>query len=231
MPEDTVGAVVPAAGLGQRLGGVNKAFAELAGQPLVAWSVDVLQGCPEVDRVALVLQEASVEEGRLLAARRGWSKVLVCAGGSRRQDSALRGLELLRPCSWIIVHDGARPLLDGAMVRRGLEAARQWGAAVAAVPVKDTIKEAGADALVVRTPDRSRLWAAQTPQVFRRDVLESAYRLAGSQEATDDASLVERAGGRVAIFAGEEWNIKVTTPGDLLLAGLFLKERQRAKVS
>ena len=221
---------MPAAGLGLRLGGGNKAFAEVAGQPLVAGSLDILQGCPEVDRIALVLQEASVAEGRRLASQRGWSKVLVCAGGSRRQDSVLQGLRILGECSWIIIHDGARPLVDEAMVHRGLDAARKWGAAVAAVPVKDTIKEAGTDALVMHTPDRSRLWAAQTPQVFRREILEAAYRQAGSQEATDDASLVERVGGKVALFAGEHRNIKVTTPEDLLVAELFLKERQRQRV-
>lgn len=228
MSEETVGAVVPAAGLGLRLGGVNKALTQLGGRPLVAWSVDVLQSCPEVHLIVLALQESSLDEGGRLARQRGWTKVQVCAGGMRRQDSVLQGLRLLEGCAWVLVHDGARPLLDEAMIRRGLEAARRWGAAVAAVPVKDTIKEVDADCQVVRTPLRSRLWAVQTPQVFRRELLEAAYRQAGDQEATDDASLVEKAGGKVAIFPGDNKNIKVTTREDLLLAELLVKERHGA---
>ncbi|MBI4297424.1 MAG: 2-C-methyl-D-erythritol 4-phosphate cytidylyltransferase [Chloroflexi bacterium] len=226
MSEEAAGAIIPAAGLGRRLGGVEKALAELAGKPLVSWAVDIFQRCSQVHRIALVLRQESLEVGRRLASESGWSKVEVCPGGPRRQDSVLHGLSLLKDCPWVIVHDGARPLVDEELVRRGLEAARETGAAAAALPVADTIKEVGEDHLVMKTPERRLLWAVQTPQVFRRELLETAYRQAGAEEATDDASLVERAGVRVKVYPGSPWNIKVTTREDLLLAELLLRERQ-----
>ena len=157
-----------------------------------------------------------------------WDKPIdVCAGGERRQDSVRLGLERLPECEWVIVHDGARPLLDGDMITAGMEAARPTGAAVAAVPVTDTIKMVDADGVVTRTIERDRLWAVQTPQVFRRQLLIDAHRSV-THDVTDDASMTELIGAGVKIFMGSYDNLKVTTPDDLVVARSILSGRKRA---
>jgi 2-C-methyl-D-erythritol 4-phosphate cytidylyltransferase len=219
-----VGAIVVAAGESRRMGGVDKIFVPLMGQPLIAYSLKALNELPQVDDIVLVLSSASVERGRRLVEANGWRKVRdVCIGGQRRQDSVQRGLERLPDSEWVIVHDGARPFIDADMVLQGLAEARQTGAAIAVVPVKDTIKEAR-DGLVSHTLPRDRLWAVQTPQVFRRELLEEAHRRI-SDDVTDDASMIERLGGKVRIFAGSYYNIKVTTPEDLPIAEAILGAR------
>ncbi len=213
-----------AAGLGQRMEGVDKVFAPLLGAPLIAWTVEAFENCPQVHRIVLVVREGSLDQAGRLARERGWSKVFrVCAGGRRRQDSVARGLESLSSCRFVAVHDGARPLIPTDVIQRGIEAARKHGAAVAAVPVTDTIKVVSKD-LVVDTPERDRLWAVQTPQVFRFDIIDEAYRRV-KDEVTDDSSLVERLGHRVRVFMGSYENIKVTTPRDLALAEAILRGR------
>jgi 2-C-methyl-D-erythritol 4-phosphate cytidylyltransferase len=132
-------------------------------------------------------------------------------------------LKLLDDCEWIIIHDGARPLLTQDLILRGLEAARETGAAAAAVPVTDTIKLAGEDRTVIETPPRRNLWAVQTPQVFRTAIIKEAYRQAQG-DVTDDSTLVEQTGGRVKLYMGSYDNIKITTPRDLAIAELSIKE-------
>ena len=122
-------------------------------------------------------------------------------GGERRQDSVRAGLEALGACDYVAVHDGARPLVTPELIERGLEAARETGAAAPAVPLADTVKEAGADGIVVRTLDRSRLWAVQTPQVFRYELLMRAHREV-TADVTDDAAMVEALGEPVRLFEG-----------------------------
>ncbi len=205
------------------MGGVDKTFAPILGVPLVAHTLDQFESCPQVDQVVLVLSEDSLDRGRALVQERDYRKVAhVCAGGPRRQDSVRNGLELLTPCDWVLVHDGARPCLDEAMLQRGLDAAAECGSAVAGVPVKDTIKLVSPDQMVNETPDRSRLWAAQTPQVFRYDLLLDAHRTC-SEDVTDDAAMVEALGYPVKMFQGSFQNIKVTTADDLIIAEAFLK--------
>ncbi len=148
----------------------------------------------------------------------------VCPGGRRRQDSVLAGLGLLKDCYWVIIHDGARPLLTADLIEAGLEAAKESGAAVAVVPVADTIKLAGDDGFVMGTPPRANLRAAQTPQVFRSDIITAAYAQPAG-EVTDDASLVERLGYRVKLFMGSYDNIKLTTANDLALAEVLWAKR------
>ena len=219
-----MGAVIAAAGVSQRMGGVDKLFAPLLGKPLLAWTVDTFQTCLSIHQIALVVSEGNLGVVRRLVAEGGWSKVVqVCPGGERRQDSVARGLEALTPCDLIAIHDGARPLITHDIIRRGISAARRHGAAVAAVPVTDTIKVV-TRGLVAQTPERDRLWAVQTPQVFRSDIIAEAYRRAKAG-ATDDASLVERLGHRVRVYRGSYENIKVTAPEDLALAEAILKRR------
>ena len=226
----SLGVIVVAAGSSTRMGGGDKQFADLNGEPVLGYSLKVFARSKHVVGIALVLSADNLERGRKLASEAGLDDLVVCVqGGERRQDSASIGLETLKssaPASeFIAVHDGARPFVDEPMIERGLAAARVTGAAVAAVPVKDTIKASGPDRVVTKTLDRSGLWAIQTPQVFRTEILSAAYESV-TADVTDDASMVEQAGGVVAVFDGHPENIKITTPDDLLVAGLIASRRQ-----
>ena len=222
--QQKVGTVIVAAGSSQRMDGVDKVFALLGGKPILTRVIDTFQRCNPVDQIVVVLSEPNLERGRQLVAAQGWTKVTdVCVGGQRRQDSVVAGLNRLDKCDWVVIHDGARPLVTVDLIKRGLEAARETGAAVAAVPVTDTIKVSDEDRIVRQTPARDNLWAAQTPQVFRFDIIFEAYRIA-TDEVTDDASLVEQLGHKVKLYMGSYDNIKVTTPDDLLIAGALLEK-------
>ncbi len=227
MKRGKVGAIIVAAGVSKRMGRVDKIFAPVAGKPLLAHTIDVFQRCPSIDQVVVVLSEDKLEEGKRLAKENRWSKVTqICPGGVRRQDSVRKGLEGLTDCQWVVIHDGARPCLSMDLIQRGLEEASQCGAAIAAVPVEETIKVVSAGSFVEETPERQRLWAAQTPQVFRFDIIDKAYRKA-QREVTDDATLVEQLGYEVKVYPGSDANIKVTTPEDLALAEVILKSREQ----
>ena len=213
-----------AAGSGRRFGEGDKLFAPLAGRPLIAHSLMAFEVCRLIDRVVLVLTEENLERACRLVDAAGFDKVaVICPGGPRRQDSVRLGLEALGECRWVVVHDGARPLVTAALIEAGLAAAAETGAAIAAVPLADTLKEAADDGLVRRTLDRRNLWAAQTPQVFDYELLREAHRQADG-EVTDDAALVEALGRRVKVFPGSARNLKVTTPADLALAQALLAE-------
>ena len=216
--QQKIGAVIVAAGSSQRMGGVNKVLALLGGKPVLARVIDAFQRCNPIDQIIVVLSEPNLEWCRQLVDEQGWSKVTdVCIGGRRRQDSVVAGLSRLSHCHWVVIHDGARPLLTEDLICRGLSEVKETGAAAAAVPVTDTIKVAGDDRLVRQTPLRHNLWAVQTPQVFRFDIIAEAYRRV-KQEVTDDATLVEQLGYRVKLYMGSYDNIKITTPDDLVLA-------------
>ena len=228
MPTQTrAGAVIVAAGSSSRMAGVDKIFAPIAGRPLVAHTLDRFEECPQVGEIVLVLAAASVDAGRRLVADAGYRKVAhICPGGASRRESVLAGLAVLQPCRWVMVHDGARPGVDGALLARGLEAvaASPCGAVAAGVSVKDTIKVVNADGQVVDTPPRESLWAAQTPQIFAHDLLCQAYAQY-TGEATDDAMVVEAAGYQVTMFPGSYENLKVTTPEDLAVMEAILRGR------
>ncbi len=218
-----VGVVVVAAGKSTRMGGVDKTFAPILGIPLIAHTLRRFQLSPRVHQVVLVLAKDSLEQGRKLVQSGGYNKVTnVCAGGRRRQDSVRHGLDLLPACDWAIIHDGARPCFDDAMLKRGIEAASQVGSAVAGVPVKDTIKMVTQDQMVSDTPDRSQIWVAQTPQIFRYRTLMEAHKYSAN-DVTDDAAMVENLGHPIKMFLGADENIKVTTPADLIFAEAFLR--------
>lgn len=219
-------ALVLAAGLGERLGlGRPKALAELAGRPLWQWSVEVLSAMEEIDRVVVALP-AGVEAP---------TGIVAVPGGAVRSESVLRALSAAgdaNDAGVVLVHDAARPLLTAEIAHATLEALQRErvDAAIAACPVTDTVKQADENGRVLRTLDRATLWAVQTPQVFRRDALRRALDAPAEvlAEATDDAWLVERAGGSVAIVPSSRENLKVTTPLDLQLAELLLASRQSA---
>jgi 2-C-methyl-D-erythritol 4-phosphate cytidylyltransferase/2-C-methyl-D-erythritol 2,4-cyclodiphosphate synthase len=225
----SLGAVIVAAGSSTRMGGVDKVFADLRGRPVLAWSLSEFESCPQTAASVVVVAAKSLEQAQSLISERGLRKpVMFVTGGARRQDSVKAGLDaLIRcgvACELVAVHDGARPFVDRDMIERGIEAAQVHGAAVAAVPVKDTIKSVDRNRAVAGTPDRRTLWAVQTPQVFQRDVILEAHRRV-TGDVTDDASMVEALGGKVAVFEGHPENIKITTPDDLLLAELIAAKR------
>lgn len=222
--KEKVSAIIAAAGESRRMEGIDKVLAPLGGRPVLAHVLSAFDSCGLIDQIVLVVNEKSLEACRKLAG--GLSTPIdVCVGGERRQDSVAAGLKQLKDCDWVIIHDGARPLVTGKLIEDGLKAAKETGAAVAAVPVTDTIKVAGDDRTVLETPSRQNLWAVQTPQVFLPDILTKAYQQAKG-EATDDAALAEQAGDKVKLYMGSYDNIKITTPQDLLIAEALIKSGQ-----
>ena len=233
---EKVVAIVPAAGACKRLGlGINKAFAKLAGAPLLVHCLHMLEKTKLVTEAIVVLAPAEVEEGEQLLDRYQPEyfpalPIKVVAGGKERQDSVANALAAVPDdAAYIAVHDGARPFAGRAVFERTLAAAKEQGAAIAAVPVKNTIKVVDASGVVVDTPMRSTLVAVQTPQIFRASLLKEAYAALAAKPAavTDDASVVELLGHRVVVAQGRYENIKITTPEDLVLAEHFLEELQQ----
>ena len=220
-----VGAVIAAAGSSQRMGGLDKLFAPLGDKPVLARVIDTFQKCQAIDQIVIVLSQPNLKQGEQLASQQKWSKVTdICPGGESRQGSVVAGLSRLRDCNWVVIHDGARPFVTENLIEQGLETAQETGAAIAAVPVTDTIKIAGEDHIVQGTPPRNNLWSVQTPQVFRFDIITEAYRQL-KYEVTDDAKAVEQMGIKVKIYMGAYDNIKITNPDDLALAEILWRKR------
>jgi len=226
------GAVVPAAGRGQRLGGRDKVLVPLAGRPALAWVLDALARSGAIETIVVVASETNVAAVEALCRSLGLPvPVQVTLGGAERALSVRAGVEALGTAlPYVLVHDAARPLVTPELVQRAVAAVQRHGAVVAAVPVVDTIKQVAVDGRVVTTPDRASLVAVQTPQVFRVDWLHEAYRRigAGTATATDEAVLLERAGFPVYVFPGDPENLKVTTPLDVAIAEFLLTRRRRA---
>ena len=217
-----LGVVVVAAGRSARMGGADKTFVDVLGTPLIAHTLRRIAASEVVDRIVLVVSPGAVHDGETIVQDLGIPKIAaVCAGGARRQDSVFAGLVAMGDRRWVAIHDGARPCVTPDILGRALREVRESGAAIAAVPVKDTIKVVGDDQVISATPDRATLWAAQTPQAFDYQTLVDAHR-AADVEYTDDAAMVEAAGHRVTVFWGEYENLKVTTPEDLDMVSLLL---------
>ena len=206
-----------AAGSGERLGASRpKAFVTLAGRPMVEWSVLALR-LAGLDEIVVALPDGERPPGGCVGVR----------GGETRSASVRAALTAAGEGEWVVVHDAARPLVEPSLFAAALDALEGADCAVAAAQVTDTVKEAGPDHRVVGTLDRSRLWAIQTPQAFRRAALERALDVGDDvlAQATDDAWLVERAGGSVVVVPSTPANFKVTTPHDLHVAELLLQSR------
>ena len=220
-------AIIAAAGSSRRMEGRDKLWTPLAGRITLARTIDVFEASPIIDNIVLVLNPERLDDVTKLCQQEGWSKITsIVEGGIRRQDSVRNGLDSLAkfaPIQWVIIHDGARPLVTPDILEAGLKTAQECYAAIAAVPVKDTIKQVQ-QGWITSTLDRSLLWAIQTPQVFSFPLIHHAYQTAPlQQEFTDDAALLEHLGKRVAIFNGSYRNIKITTQEDLLIAEALIK--------
>ena len=232
-------AVLLAAGKGTRLGGdLPKQYQDIAGIPLAARSLQALAASEIITDIVMVIpkgDEPYVREHIFAAVPKAAEKVRAFAsGGTERYDSVANGLEAISwPCSYVFIHDGARPFIDKESLRRLYAAVRECGAAVAGMPSKDTVKMAGDDGNVSSTPDRSHVWIIQTPQVFERTLITQAYRemkkklpelTAQGIHITDDAMVAEQMKqAKIRLVEASYRNIKITTPEDIAVAEAFLK--------
>ena len=225
-----ISVIIPAAGLGTRMGGIKKPYMELAGKPILAHTLCAFQRCSLVDSIIIVT--AKGDESRCaqdVVTAYGIDKPLsVVTGGITRQESVYNALiELSSNTDIVVIHDAVRPLLTEDMIIQSINGAKHYGSAIVAVPVKDTIKESDDDRFVAKTLDRRKLWAIQTPQTFKYDLILKAHLYARENniQATDDAFLVEQMGQKVKLIMGSYENIKITTPDDFAVAKAILESR------
>lgn len=229
-------AVVLAAGRGSRMNSeIQKQYLMIGGKPVIYYALKQFEDFREIDEIILVTGENEISycKEKIVEAY-GLKKVIrVVAGGAERYHSVYRGLCAAGNCDYVFIHDGARPFIDQELLTRAMEAVRQHKACVAGMPVKDTIKIADDGLFADQTPDRSRLWMIQTPQVFSYSLIREAYDKLFHREIsgiTDDAMVLEQMEGYpVKLVEGSYRNIKITTPEDLLIAEAFLKKRQTEK--
>ena len=208
--------------------GRDKLWIPLAGRITLARTLDVFQRSAIIDQIVVVTNPERMQDVQSLCIQEGWHKILALVpGGARRQDSVRLGLdelaEHLPTCRWVMIHDAARPFVTAGILEAGLRTAQIHQASIAAVQVKDTIKQVHAGTIIA-TPDRAQLWAVQTPQVFSFPLIHQAHHHPLAQtDVTDDATLLEQLGHTVTIFPGSYTNIKITTQEDLLCAEAFLQ--------
>ena len=221
-------AIVAAAGSGRRMkNNTRKQYLYLEGVPVLARSIKLFLDCSAINTVVVVIPDGEEDEvKRLIEPYCSFNKLFFTAGGETRQQSGTRGLAVLpAEAELVCIHDAARPLASSRLLENLLGAAAEFGAAVPVIRLSDTVKEVDEKGLIIATPRRESLRLVQTPQVFKRSLIEEAYRLADENgfEATDDAALIEAAGLPVKTVPGEEKNFKITTPLDLAFAELLLK--------
>lgn len=223
-----VGAIIVAAGKGSRMGlGHNKVLAKVCGKTVIEWTLDNFINSGLVDRIVLVISPDDKEQMAEVSRQyRERIDITLVEGGKERQDSVYNGLiSLGNSVGTVLIHDGARPFVDKSIIERSIANARLYGAACAGMPVKDTIKIVDQENIITSTPERRFIWSAQTPQAFKREIILDAYKRAYEKgiNATDDASIAEASGYKVVMFEGSYYNIKLTSPEDMLLAELFIK--------
>jgi len=222
----SVCAVVPAGGTGTRMGGiVPKQFLELDGKPILYYTLKTLQDCGIISELILVVPEKEYDNACIDWLGKPEIVTKVVVGGEKRQDSVYNGFCELSPQTEIVlVHDGVRPFLSHQMIKESVDAAREYGAAITAIPVNDTIKRVDDSGLVSQTVDRDGLWRVQTPQVFRYELLQEAFKKANSEKfyGTDEGTLIEHLGKPIKVIEGSEQNIKITRPEDLRLSEIFI---------
>ena len=225
-----VTAIVPAAGEGSRFGGsVRKQFIGLDGLPILSHTLRALEASGALAAMIVVVPPGEESAGRDAIRAAGVAiETEVVSGGQERQDSVYNGLKRAKPdTDLVLIHDGVRPFVSREVILAAIGAAKEWGAAVTAVPVTDTIKRVDSQGLVLDTPERGQLWAAQTPQVFRYSLLLQAHQAGRGHGivATDDAALMERIGVKAKIVRGSYENLKITSEEDLSFAELILRRR------
>ncbi len=226
--KEKITAIIPAAGRGRRMGAeINKVLLEVAGKPVLSHTLSAFERCPLVDEVILVATEQDIFSYREIVAGGGICKVsAIIRGGETRAESVYNGILEAEDADVVVVHDGARACITPEIIEAVIRGSRETGAAIAAVRAVDTVKKVDGE-IILETPPRETLWQAQTPQVFRRDLIKAALE-ADMESVTDDASAVEHAGGRVKVVESDYRNIKITTPFDLQVAETILSKRRDA---
>ena len=221
--------IIPAAGRGNRLGcGKDKAFVALGGKPLLSRTIGALEKSELIDDIVVVVSRGNLTACRRLVKKYAFSKVhAIVKGGKKRFDSVKTGLQKAKDADFIVIHDGARPFVDAALIKTVLAAAKRFGGALSAIPSKQTIKRVNKRFFIQNTPRRKFLWEAQTPQAFKRKLILAAYNKARDKRSTDDSSLVEELGYRIKVVKGPCSNIKITTPEDLVLAEMLIKKKKK----
>jgi len=231
-----ISAIIPAAGSGKRMGGNrSKQYMTIGERPIFIETLMVFNESPYIDEIILVSPPADIDLMKKMLKKYNLAKVSkLVKGGKERQDSISNGLDALdRSSTIVLIHDGVRPFISDEIIKELIDAVNQYGAAIAAVPVKDTVKKVLnrpiSGASIIETVPRENLWLAQTPQAFSAKLIIDAYANAGEKgiRGTDDASLLEAMGLDVKIVMGSYENIKITTPEDLVFAEAILKERAR----
>lgn len=222
--------LIPAAGMGQRMGGGrNKLLLTLLGKPLLAWTLMAIEASSHIHWIGIISQPEDWPDWQALSKDLALTKpVAFIPGGTTRQESVYNGLQALpSEAEQVLIHDGARCLATPELIDRCAVALIHYAGLIAAIPVKDTIKVVDSQGLIRATPDRSQLWAAQTPQGFDVQKLKACHKAGRQQnwEVTDDAALFEKLNLPVHIVTGEETNLKLTTPADLAIAELILRQR------
>jgi 2-C-methyl-D-erythritol 4-phosphate cytidylyltransferase len=220
--------LIVAAGKSERMGpNVDKAFLSLGTKPVLAYALGAFEACDDIDGIVLVVRKDRVAAAGSLVQMYGFAKVRkIVAGGRDRQDSVANGLAEMGPTVRIVaVHDGARPCVSSQLISETIKVAKRYGSGVAAVKLTDTVKLVERGMAVTKTIDRAKLWTVQTPQAFKRDVLDAAFAMLREShtKVTDESSAVELAGETVRLVAASAANIKITSPDDLPLAAALLK--------
>jgi len=225
-------AIIPAGGAGHRMGlNIPKQFYRLAGRPVLVHTLEAFHKVKAISDIIVVVPKDHISSTKEMVKEYDLNKVsAVIAGGKLRQDSVKAGLsQTPSNTEYVVVHDGARPLVSPSLIQSCLEAAQESGAAMAAIPVKDTLKEVDGDKNILRTVDRSALWQAQTPQVAHTEQLKEAFAVAERTSfiGTDEASFLELISQPMRVVEGSEKNIKITRPEDLLIAEAILMEEEK----
>ncbi|MEK6646787.1 MAG: 2-C-methyl-D-erythritol 4-phosphate cytidylyltransferase [Candidatus Firestonebacteria bacterium] len=216
-------AIVVAAGKSERFGGkVRKPYVLLSGKPMLVHSLEKLEKCKVIREVIIVVNSEDMKYCKTeILEKFNFKKVkkIIC-GGEKRQDSVYNGLKAISQCDIVLIHDAARPFLDLEMINDSIKSAVEYGAAIVAIPITDTVKRSEEGKFVSATLDRNKLWAAQTPQVFRMNLLLEAYENAKTNglDVTDDAGLLQNSGHKAQLVMGNYKNFKITTQEDLKLA-------------
>lgn len=230
-----IGAVVVAAGKGKRMGSqLNKQYLSIEDKPVLAHTLLVLSSVEFIDRIVVVVGEDEIDycKDNIINRYNIRNASDIIAGGAERQNSMINGLNALKDlCDIVITHDGARPLITTDIIEKSVTEAILYGAAACAVPVKDTIKVSDNENYIIDTPERRRLYAVQTPQTFKYELICKAHDAALKESfiGTDDTVLVERIGTRVKLFEGSYENIKITTPEDVFIAEAIIEYRKLNK--
>lgn len=222
------GVVIVAAGTGSRMKkDINKQFIKLKNKEIVAHTIEKFYNSENIDDIVVVIREDEEEYfNKNIKDKYGFTNIKVAHGGNERQDSVFNGIKMLKKeCDVVLIHDGARPFVTDDIIKRSINKANEHNAIVVGVKVKDTIKVVSDNGNIVDTPNRSYLWAVQTPQVFKYDIITKAYEDAYNNNyyGTDDAMLVERIGYNVKMIEGSYNNIKITTQEDLEFGEQILK--------